>query len=136
MSENVSGAHVRRARKPRTVTQTLVSIVLTCESLVIFLGALVLYGLDAFAVFGWPNWSALLVGLAVLILSLMAIGLSHSRLGIALGWIVQGLLILGGLVNAVLFVVGVIFAALWWYAIRAGARIDQRDDPNFEASKS
>ena len=45
--------------------------------------------------------------------------------GVALGWILQLVLILTGIVEPMMFVVGVLFAIAWWYGIRTGIRIDR-----------
>ena len=43
----------------------------------------------------------------------------------ALGWILQILLILTGILEPAMFVVGGLFAVAWWYGIRTGIRIDR-----------
>ena len=44
--------------------------------------------------------------------------------GVALGWILQLVLILAGFVEPMMFLVGALFALAWWYGIRTGIRID------------
>ena len=43
----------------------------------------------------------------------------------ALGWILQLVLILAGLVEPAMYLVGALFAVAWWYGIRTGIRIDR-----------
>ena len=45
--------------------------------------------------------------------------------GVALGWILQLVLILTGIVEPAMFLVGGLFAVAWWYGIRTGIRIDR-----------
>ena len=51
-----------------------------------------------------------------------------------LGWIVQALILLAGLLNPGMFFVGAIFAAMWTYCIIDRRRIDRRStaSPNKE----
>ena len=44
--------------------------------------------------------------------------------GVGLGWILQIVLILTGIVEPMMFLVGALFALAWWYGIRTGIRID------------
>jgi DNA-binding helix-hairpin-helix protein with protein kinase domain len=44
---------------------------------------------------------------------------------VALGWVLQLVLILGGLVEPAMYLVGALFAVAWWYGIRTGIRIDR-----------
>lgn len=109
------------------VQRSVASIILGFETIVIFLGTLVLYGLNAFEPIGLPDWSALIIGGAVLVLCVLALALLRRPVGLVLGWAVQILVFLGGFAQALLFVVGAMFGAMWWYALRTGARIDARN---------
>jgi hypothetical protein len=44
---------------------------------------------------------------------------------VALGWLLQVVLILLGFVEPMMFLVGALFALSWWYGIRTGIRIDR-----------
>ncbi|MFM6974958.1 MAG: DUF4233 domain-containing protein [Agromyces sp.] len=109
------------------VRRTIGAIVLGFEFIVIFLGSLVLFGLDAFKVFGWPDWSALIAGGAVLGLTVLALATLRWPIGFMIGWLVQALVFIGGLLQPLLFVVGAMFGAIWWYGLRAANRIDRRN---------
>ena len=58
----------------------------------------------------------------------------------ALSWILQLVLILGGLVEPAMYLVGALFAVSWWYGIRTGIRIDreaaqrEREQAEWEAA--
>jgi hypothetical protein len=45
--------------------------------------------------------------------------------GIGLGWILQLVLILTGIFEPAMFLVGALFALAWWYGIRTGIRLDR-----------
>lgn len=107
------------------VRRTIAAIVLGFEFIVIFLGALVLYGLNAFVGLGWPDWSALIVGALVLLLTVVALATLRWPIGYALGWTVQALVFIGGVVQPLLFVVGAMFGAIWWYGLRSASRIER-----------
>ena len=50
-------------------------------------------------------------------------------LSIPAAWVLQGIVILTGFLAPLMFVIGAIFAILWFYAVRLGTRIDaQRGD--------
>ena len=62
------------------------------------------------------------VGLAVL--CLLTLGVVTRPQGPAVGWVVQALVIASGFLVPVMFVLGVIFALLWFAAVRMGTRAD------------
>jgi len=109
-----------RPRRQRSLREMLGSIVLGFELLVVFLGALVLFGLQAL-----PAWVALGGGAALIVLMIIAIGLLRNTVGVVLGWIVQVVLVAAGLLVPAFFIVGAIFTAMWAYCMIAAARIDR-----------
>ena len=72
-------------KRSSSVRAQLAAIVLTFESVIIFLGALTLFGLDEFAGFGLPRWSALVLGGVLLTLTVIAIALLRRGSGYVLG---------------------------------------------------
>lgn len=116
-------------RPARSARQTLATMVLAFEVIVVFLAALVIWGLsrgaDSESDGGLPSWFALAVG-GVLILGLIVtIGLLRFRWAYALGWVLQVLIVASGLLNPAMFVVGALFGGMWWYCMVAGSRIDR-----------
>ena len=111
-----------RQRRQRSAQESLGAIVLGFEVIVVFLGALVVFGLHALAPVQALGGGALLIVLMVL-----AIPLLRYRVGYWLGWFVQLVVIASGLLVGMLFIVGVIFTAIWAYAMIAGARLDRRN---------
>ncbi|MGS2587893.1 DUF4233 domain-containing protein [Streptomyces hebeiensis] len=63
-------------------------------------------------------------GVAML-LSVLLCGMITRPGGLALGWALQIGLIAGGFVVPMMFVLGAIFAALWWASIHYGRVIDE-----------
>ena len=114
-------------RPARSIRQSLASIVLGFETIIVFLAALVIWGLAPTenGSLGLPPWVALVAG-GVLIVGLVAtIGLLRYPWGFTLGWVLQGLIIASGFLNPAMFFVGILFGGLWWYCMVVGARIDR-----------
>lgn len=101
-------------------------MVLGFESIIVFLGGLVIYGLGALPAPIAPWWGIVL-GTAVALLMVVTAGLLRHRWAIAFGWVLQGLVLAGGLLVPSLAVVGVIFGGMWAYATIKGASLDARN---------
>ncbi|MFI2782867.1 DUF4233 domain-containing protein [Streptomyces sp. ALB3] len=67
-------------------------------------------------------WAVCGVGM---LLSVLLCGLITRPGGIQLGWAFQVLLVLSGFFVPMMFVLGVIFGALWWASVHYGRRIDE-----------
>ncbi|WP_345764412.1 DUF4233 domain-containing protein [Diaminobutyricibacter sp. McL0608] len=117
-----AGLPARRARRTRTMRESLGSIVLGFELIIVFLGALVLFGLHSL-----PAPVALGGGAALVVLMIVAVALLRYPVGIILGWAVQLIVIAAGLLVPAFFIVGAIFTAMWTYCMIVGGRIDRRD---------
>lgn len=113
-------ARAPRPRRERTIRELLGSIVLGFELIVVFLGALVLFGLQSL-----PAAVALGGGAVLVVLMLIALGTLRSSVGIVLGWFVQLVVVAAGFLVPAFFIVGAIFTAMWAYCMIVGARIDR-----------
>lgn len=112
----------RRPRRQRSLRELLGSIVLGFELLVVFLGALVLFGLHSL-----PAAVALGGGAGLIVLTVVAIGLLRNVAGVVLGWIIQLIVVAAGLLVPAFFIVGAIFTAMWAYCMITAARIDRNN---------
>lgn len=65
------------------------------------------------------------VGVVLAVLCVAAAALLKYRVGLALGWVVQVLLIASGVLVPLMYVLGVLFAALWVTAVVLARRADQ-----------
>jgi len=108
---------------PRSVKRSLASIVLGFELIVVFLAALVLFGLHAL-----PPVVALAGGGILCLVMLATIGLLRFSFAYVIGWIIQAVVVVSGIFNPVLFFVGAMFAAMWAYCIVSGTRIDRQKE--------
>jgi hypothetical protein len=120
--EGDRNARPAKARRVRTVREMLASIVLGFELIVVFLGALVLFGLKAL-----PAPVALGGGAVVVVLMIVALGLLRYPVGIWLGWFIQLVVVAAGFLVPAFFIVGAIFTAMWTYCMIMGARIDRNN---------
>jgi hypothetical protein len=68
--------------------------------------------------------TALSVGLGLTVACLLTAGLLRHRWAFALGWAIQLASLALGLVVTMMFLLGVVFAALWAGAYLLGARVD------------
>ena len=128
MDDTVTGpqsqpaASVPRAA-PRSVKRSLASIVLGFETIVVFLAALVVFGLQAL-----PAVPALVGGGVVCLALLATIALLRFEWAYVMGWILQAVIVATGFLNPVMFFVGALFAAMWVYCMISGSRIDHQKE--------
>lgn len=66
------------------------------------------------------------VGVGLMVLLIISIGGLRRGWGVVLGWILQFLLLLTGVLVPLMFVLGAIFLALWIAAVVIGGRVDRR----------
>lgn len=109
-------------KKRRSTKVMFASTVLLLEAFVAFFATLAVFGLKR----GEP---ALVLGLGITlsVVLILACAVLSRPWGIGVGWVMQLVLILSGFVEPTMFVVGALFAACWWYGIRAGMRIDREN---------
>jgi hypothetical protein len=117
-------------RRERGVTESLLSIVLALEAVLVFFVTLVAYGLKVVSpgvAFG---------GGAVLFVVLILAGrLTRYPAGVWFGWVLQVVLIAIGVLIPLMYFVGALFAALWIYCF-VRARIIERQKAEFAAATS
>ncbi|PTT66373.1 DUF4233 domain-containing protein [Arthrobacter sp. HMWF013] len=115
-------------RKRRSTKVMFASTVLLLEAFVVFFATLAVFGLKRGE---FPPALILGTGIALSLVMIFACAVLSRPWGVALGWILQIVLILTGIVEPMMFLVGALFALAWWYGIRTGIRIDsesaQRD---------
>jgi len=115
-----------RQRRPRGAAESLGSIVLAFESIIVFLGGLVVYGLKALPE-PIPQWWGIVAGAVVAAAMLLTGRVLRYQWGIVLGWVLQVVVALGGFLVPSLFLVALIFGSMWAYATIKGASLDARN---------
>lgn len=119
MAEGSSGR--QRSKRQRSVTESLGSIILGLEAIVVVFATFVVAGLAPI-----PPLVAYLGGAGLILVFLIAGYLMRYRFGVWLGWGLQAVLIALGLLNGAMFVVGLIFAGMWAYSILKAQAIDRQ----------
>ncbi|MGW1406143.1 DUF4233 domain-containing protein [Streptomyces sp. NPDC002403] len=71
---------------------------------------------------GATVWTVCGIGM---LLSVLLCGMITRRGGIQLGWALQIALVLSGFVVPMMFILGVVFAGLWWASVHYGRKIDE-----------
>lgn len=110
----------RRPRRERGVTETLLSIVLVLEAVVLFFATLAINGLSDIpteVVLGW--------GFGAIVVFVVVGMLQRFAAGIVLGGALQVVLIASGILVGAMFVVGAVFAALWVWCLVRARRIEE-----------
>ena len=110
-----------RVRRVRSASESLLSIALLLEAVLVFFIVMVAFGLKLLpipVVFG---------GGAVLVALLLVAGrLAGGPVGIWIGWVLQVALIALGILLPLMYFIGAIFAAIWIYCFVTGRRLDRR----------
>jgi len=108
--------------KRRSTKVMFASTVLLLEAFVVFFATLAVFGLRRAEI---SPALILSVGIGLSVVLILACAVLSKPWGVALGWLLQVVLILLGFVEPMMFLVGALFALSWWYGIRTGIRIDR-----------
>ncbi|MDF2443708.1 MAG: hypothetical protein JWR01_1911 [Subtercola sp.] len=111
-----------RVRRQRSVRESICSIVLGFESVIMFLATLAVFGLKALP---WPV--ALGGGAALCVLLLATIPLLGRPFGIALGWVLQLIILASAILVPLMLIVAVLFGGMWVFAVVRGGMIDREN---------
>lgn len=109
-----------RPRRIRSATESLLSIVLGLEAVLMFFVALTAFGLKAL-----EPVPAFVGGAALIVALVLVAGLLRYNWGVWLGWVLQAVLIATGFVLPLMFFIGACFAAIWTYCFIKGRQLDR-----------
>lgn len=98
----------------------LLATCLALEAFVVFFATLV-----ATVLSGLPTRTVWIGGLALVVVCVLAAGLVRRPGGVAVGWVVQGLVLATALVVPAMAVLALAFAALYAWFVALGGRIDR-----------
>lgn len=115
-----------RVRRARGAQESLASIVLGFESIIVFLAGLTIYGLGVLPE-AIPDWWGIVAGGVLGVVMMATSGLVRHPWGIALGWVLQVLIALGAILVPALLLVALIFGAMYAYATIKGGALDRRN---------
>jgi hypothetical protein len=113
---------VSKPRRARSVTESLLSIVLAIEAIVLFFAALTAFGLHV--VPGWPAWAYLTGGLIAVMVFVLDVALLRWPIGVGIGWVLQAALIGLGILLPLMYVIGAGLALFWIWCFTRGRRLD------------
>ena len=99
--------------------RTLCASVLAFEAIIVLLAVPV-----AVVVRGVSPSVGITLGAVLVVACIVVAGSQRRSWGVAAGWVLQVIILSTGSVVPAMFVLGVVFAILWFYAIRIGRRGD------------
>ncbi len=117
----------RKPRRERSVTESLTSIALGLEAILVVFVMLTAFGLKAL-----PPVAAFAGGVGLIVALLIVAGLLRYSWGVWLGWVLQVALIATGIFLPVMFVVGAAFAAIWTFCFVKGRQLDKAKLDHFK----
>ena len=115
----MSEAKPPRPRRVRSVSESLLSIVLGLEAVLMFFVILAAFGVKAL-----PPAIAFGGGIALIVALLFSGRLLRYPWGVWVGWFLQAVLIALGIVLPVMYFIGIGFTAIWVYCFVKGRQID------------
>ena len=124
------------ARPQRSATLVFTQAVLALQALAALFAVLVLWGLNRAGELDLPAWLLWGGGLGFVILLGYAAGKQGRRWGRWLGWVLQVPMLVAGLAESTIAVIGVMFLALWITGLRLGGRIDRERAERVAAEES
>jgi uncharacterized protein DUF4233 len=115
-------ARTGRARRQRSVVESLLSIALGLEAILVFFVTLTAFGLKAL-----PPAPAFLGGAALILALIVAAALLRFEWGVWLGWVLQVALLATGFILPIMFFIGAGFVALYIFCfVKARQLTNQR----------
>lgn len=112
-------------RRTRGAVESLASVVLGSEAVVVFLGGLAAHGLRALPE-GIPSWWGIVAGAVIAVALVVSVRFTRYRWGVVLGWVWQGVVALTAFVVPAMLLVALVFGGMYAYATIKGAALDQR----------
>lgn len=115
-----NSAKPQRTKRERSATESLLSIALGLEAIVMFFVMLTAFGLKAVTpavAFGG--------GIAFIVALVLVSGLLRHQWGVWLGWALQVALIATGFLMPAMFFVSAIFVAIWVFCFVKGRQLDR-----------
>ena len=106
-------------RRERTASESLLSIALALEAVLVFFVALTAFGLKAL-----ESLPAFIGGAALIVVLVLAARLVRYPWGVWLGWVLQVVLLATGILLPIMYVVAAAFIGIWVYCFVKGRQLD------------
>ena len=107
-------------KRDRSATESLLSIALALEAILVFFVTLTAFGLKAL-----PAPAAFGGGIALIVLLVLAARLVRYPWGVGLGWVLQAVLVATGILLPIMYFIGLGFAAIWVFCFVKGGQLDR-----------
>jgi hypothetical protein len=98
----------RKPRRQRSIQESLLSIALGLDAVLVFFVTLTAFGLKAL-----PPATAFIGGAVLLVLFILAAALQRFEWGVWIGWVLQVALLATGFILPLMFFIGALFLALY-----------------------
>ena len=119
----MTGANTARASRPRrqrSLTESILSIVLGLEAVLVFFIALTVYGLHAL-----PPLEAFVGGAILVAILALATRIVRYSWGVWVGWVLQAVLLATGILLPALYIAAALFIAMWIFCFVRARTIDR-----------
>ena len=120
-----SATKERKPRRQRGITESLLSIVLGLEAVLVFFIALTVFGLHAL-----PPAEAFGGGAALAILLAIGTRLVRYRWGVWVGWVLQAVLLATGILLPALYIAAAFFIAMWIFCFVRARQLERQAPAN------
>ena len=114
-----------RPRRQRTLTESLLTIVLGLEAVLVFFVALTVFGLHAL-----PPLAAFGGGAVLVLLLALTTRIVRYSWGVWVGWVLQAALLATGILLPALYIAAVFFVAMWIFCFVRARQIDRARVPH------
>ena len=108
------------------MSRRFAAVTLFFQSFAVFFGALAARGLAHAQGDEWAT-TYVVAGSALAVACLVTMVVLKQGWGVTLGWVLQVVLIATGVLVPSMFVIGVLCALAWWYAVVKGGRMDREN---------
>ena len=108
-------------RRVRSVSESLLSIALGLEAVLVFFVTLAAFGLKAL-----EPVTAFVGGAALIVALVIAAALLRFRWGVWPGWVLQAVLLATGILLPIMYVIAAGFIAIWIYCFVKGRQLDNQ----------
>jgi hypothetical protein len=119
-SESTADAKPRTQRRQRSLTESLLSIVLGLEAILVFFIALTVFGLHAL-----PPVEAFGGGAVLALLLALGTRLVRYPWGVWVGWVLQAMLVATGILLPALYIAAAFFLALWIFCFVRARQLER-----------
>jgi hypothetical protein len=113
-------ARAARPRRQRSLTESLLTIVLGMEAVLVFFITLTVFGLHAL-----PPLEAFGGGALLVVLLALTTRVVRYPWGVWVGWVLQALLVSTGILLPALYIAAAFFVAIWIFCFVRARQIDR-----------